>query len=337
MTERAEHGRSRIGETLGPYRLVERIFAGEVVDTYVAQMQAGHGFERLVALRCPKPNADANSRAYGILYSEASVGALVQHPNVLSARGVHLSEDGVPYVTTPYFESVSVQRLWQVLRQKKERMPLALGLTVGRELCSALRHIHGVRAAGNGTSVLLHHGLTPDAVQLTFEGDVLVSGLEGVTWSESTTRQPHPRTAFVAPERSRGDYGVRGDLFAIAGILYFLVNGKEPKSASSGPYTMHPTLPAGAPEAFQALMYRAMHVDPARRFSSALKFQIELEDFAALYQLGLSKVQLGRYINAHVERPAPVDALERFVNRETLELAAVDTQSADARRDGDEP
>ena len=293
--------RSRVGDTVGPYRLLECISSGDVIDTYVAHMQAGLGFERVVVLRCPTKAAEADAKAYGALRSEASIGALLQHPNVLSAREVRLS-DGVPFVTLPYFESVSLQRLWTVLRREKERMPLALGLTVGRELCSALRHLHRVKAPKKApTSVLVHHGLTPDAVEVTLEGDVLLSRLEEAVWSDSDEGFRYARTAFVAPERMLGQYGVRGDLFAVAAILYALVNGKAPSSvpASADSCSMSPTLPSGAPEAFQELMQRAMHVDPAHRFSSALEFQLALEDFAALHQLSLSKVSLGRYLARH--------------------------------------
>ncbi len=293
----ANERRTRVGKSLGPYLLVDLLRAGAFVDTYVAQFRGRHGFGKTVRLRCPARGAEKSERAAAVLMSEARIGAYVQHPNLSAPDRIHESVEGLLFTTTLYAERVPLARLWEAPPPMLP-LPLPLALTIGRDLCSGVHHLHERLRAGRASADGLYPAITPETVELTFEGGVVLS-----TFHEAVgpVEMDDAYAALVAPECRRGQRDARSDVYSIGALLYLIANGKEPQAAGGMSFDPVPTLPRGAPETLRLVLQRAMDPDPRARFSSVLELRLVLEDLATWNRIGLSNIQLGKFLNQCID------------------------------------
>lgn len=131
------------------------------------------------------------------------------------------------------------------------------------------------RAAGVG-----HGALHPRDIFVTPE-EARASGFGVVDALERAGLRAPVRRPYTAPERIDGrDWGVAADIFSLAVIAYELLTARRPSGlgAEIGALTGAP-IQAHADKMF-AVLSRAMDVDPARRFGSALAFAGALEGAA---------------------------------------------------------
>ena len=201
---------------------------------------------------------------------EACLLAQVRHPNVVAVYGA----DTIDGRTGIWMELVSGQTLKSLLEQHGPFSPDEAAL-IGRDLCRALAAVHqkgfvhgdikaqNVMRGAGGRTVLMDFGagdgISDEAVQ---RGPVVAS------------------PAYVAPEVLAGSPPtVRGDLYSLGVLLYYLVTGRFPVVADSlsalreahaqGQRHLlrdaRPDLPAG----FVQVIDRATASDPAARPESA--------------------------------------------------------------------
>ena len=134
----------------------------------------------------------------------------------------------------------------------------------------------------------------------------------------------------MAPEQCRSEpLDRRSDIFSIGIILYELTVGRRlfqaeteiaiiQKITSGGfppPTSVHPSYPGE----LEAIVMRALQLNPDARYSTARDLQIDLEEFAREYKLAISSARLGRFmeelfdedqrrmpVSTNLPRPEPV-------------------------------
>jgi hypothetical protein len=221
-----------------------------------------------VALKLLKRGVGTADLSVRIVH-EARKLARVRHPNVVSIHGAD-SHDGQVGFWMDLVEGVT-------LAEQVRTGPLSAGEAthVGREVCRALAAVHKakivhrdvkaqnvMRASDDGRILLMDFG----AGEFVDEAPVS-SGAQGTP-------------LYLAPEiLFGGNASVQSDIYALGVLLFFLVSGTFPVAAASVPDLIeaHRTgerrplrdLRPDLPEAFIALVERAIDRDPARRFASA--------------------------------------------------------------------
>jgi serine/threonine protein phosphatase PrpC len=281
--------RASLDLALAPLPLIEMPAIGQRIDGFLLQSQISDGrYSRLftaldeqsgarLVMKFPHRRAATEPETKAAFLREAWIGARLRSPWL--GRVIE-PEDGRAsclYTLMPFYEG-------ETLEARLNRGP-AIGLEEGRDIGLKLgRGIAALHRAG-----IIHRDIKPDNVLLLKEGglklvDFGVARLPGL---EDFPLAEIPGTAsYMAPELFAGDPGGEGsDLFALGVTLFRLFTGHYPfgeiepfsHPRFSRPDSLakyRPDLPAW----LDALLARALAVDPEKRPGDVLEFVLTLED-----------------------------------------------------------
>ena len=242
---------------------------------------------RKVALKVVGTGASDPGAAARML-REARVIARLEHPGIVPVHDAGTLPDGRMFYA---MKRVDGRRLDQMAAAS----PLPERLRIFQKVCEAVAfaHAHGV----------LHRDLKPENVMVGPFGEVLVMdwGIAKVLddASEATPAPPHAAApsataegtivgtpAYMAPEQAAGRSGAVGpatDVYALGGLLYFLLTGRPPFDGDAARRRAlgEPGLPpapagAGVPRPLEAVAARAMATEPPQRYASAEELAAEV-------------------------------------------------------------
>jgi eukaryotic-like serine/threonine-protein kinase len=246
----AEHG---AGHTRwGHLVLLDKVGEGAFGEVYRAR---DPWLDREVALKLLK-----TSVAEGVLpdriVREARTLARLRHPNVVVVYGADI-HDGRPGL---WMEFVRGHTLGQIV-EAQGPFSASEAATIGQEICRALSAVH---AAG-----LVHQDVKAQNVMRESGGRLVLMdfGAGGTP-------------IYLAPEVLKGSCpSIASDVYAVGVLLFHLVTGRYPLSGSSlrDLEEAHATrarvrladVRADLPDAFVAVVERALHPVAAERFASA--------------------------------------------------------------------
>ncbi len=259
-------------EKIGKYRITGVIgegVSGIVYKAFDASLQ------RVVAVKSLHLNLPVDSRAArafaGRLGEQASAISRINHPGIVSIHQVD-EADGRAFIAMEHVAGLNLAQWLSVTPLP----PQAALLQVMDQLLEALECAH---AAG-----IRHGDVKLSNVLITSAGLVKVSDF-GLARSEGRSGA----AAGVAPEYLSGrliDHRV--DIYAAGAILYRMLVGRDPYSNSlvdtaadalTGTLRLPSTIAeAQRPPVFDAVVSRALRLDPSQRFSSAAEFRDALRD-----------------------------------------------------------
>jgi len=267
------------GTRIGPYIVLDRLGRGGMGEVFLG---SDPRLQRKVALKCViRSLAGAGEERQRILH-EARAAARVNHPNVATIHDILEVEDRA-FIVMEYVEGESL-----AARLKRERLPVAAIVDIGRQLASALAAAH---AKG-----VVHRDLKPANIQLTPDGhakvlDFGIANAPRVTASSSavtggpqalhtTVRVGQPGTPpYMSPEQLLGRaVDERSDIFSLGVVLFEMATGRRPFRGDDH-LTLIVEQANGAPRADAAdprvprpladVIAKMLHVEAAERFESA--------------------------------------------------------------------
>lgn len=211
-------------ESAGPYRLLREIGRGGMGVVYLAGRADGV-YEQKVAVKVMKRGVDTDE-ILARFRLERQILARLQHPNIARIFDGGVVADGRPFFAMEYVEGEPITSWCDGRRASlEERLRLFF------EVCEAVRHAH--------RNLVVHRDLKPSNILVSSSGEVklLDFGIaklldeEGEAGSDTVTRVGArvltPR--YAAPEQIRGEPATTAtDVFALGGILYELLTGRDP-------------------------------------------------------------------------------------------------------------
>jgi serine/threonine protein kinase/tetratricopeptide (TPR) repeat protein len=225
---RDDFAATRVGTSLGGYRLEAVLGAGGMGTVYLASAEAASeavaAGER-VAVKVFHPHLAARERFTARFLREADLGRRVRHANVVRTLDAGEAVESDRPVRFLVMEHVEGRTLREVL-DELGRLPEELVRHVGRETARGLAAIHAAGA--------VHRDLKPENVIVTNEHVVKVMDL-GVARLDDAATLSEPG-AFIgslrygAPEQVRrnGEIDARADLHALGLLLHELATGERP-------------------------------------------------------------------------------------------------------------
>jgi serine/threonine protein kinase len=210
-----------VGQTLGHYRIVERIGAGGIGEVYRAHDEH---LDRDVAIKVLPSDALSDKSSRRGFRKEALALSKLNHPNIATIYDFD-TQQGVDFLVMEYISGATLSEKLAG-RPLPEKEIIALGTQLAEGLSAA--HERGV----------VHRDLKPGNLRLTTDGrlKVLDFGLARLlapttteAETESMTQDVMGTLPYMAPEQLLGkEIDARTDIHAAGSVLYEMAAGQRP-------------------------------------------------------------------------------------------------------------
>jgi serine/threonine protein kinase len=218
-----------MGESIAQYNVLERLGVGALGDVYRARdLKIG----RTVALMTPSPELVAEPASRAKFLEDARLATTLNHPNIATLFDV-VEKDGRSYLAYEFAAGPS-------LREEMGGRPVNV-----RRAVELAAQIADALAEGHSRG-LVHGDLRPENVVVTPKGSPKILNFGLSTWTdggraraaaasaEGLGTDPQGVAAYLSPEQAIGaTIDARSDLFSLGVILYEMVTGRNPFSAST--------------------------------------------------------------------------------------------------------
>jgi serine/threonine protein kinase len=259
------------GETIDGFTLKVLLSEGQYTRLFGAidEVEGGE-----VALKFPKPQVGTVAAYRAAFVREAWVGARVHSPWLGRIIELPPGRQTCLYTVMPLYQG-------ELLESRLTRRP-AIGLEEGRNIAVKLaRAVAALHRAG-----VIHRDIKPDNIILEAEGSLKLIdlGVVRVPGQETSPPEEIPGTAgYTAPEMHAGEPGNEAtDVYALGVTMFRAFTGEFPfGNPEISPRRERPKLLSDLrpdlPAWLQAVLARAIAVNPAERFHDVTEFAVEIE------------------------------------------------------------
>jgi tetratricopeptide (TPR) repeat protein len=209
---------ARIGERIGPYRVVALIGRGGMGCVYRAERDDG-AFRRTVAIKVLETGTGTHALAR--FRDERQILARLAHPNIVRLVDGGTTDDGVPYLVMDLVAGIPVTAF-------ANELPVAACIELVIAMCDALEYAHGLG--------VIHRDIKPSNILVGDAGPQLVDFGIAKLAGPTVEREASTRTGaalltpeYASPEQARGEpVSAATDLYSLGAVLYELLAHRRP-------------------------------------------------------------------------------------------------------------
>jgi eukaryotic-like serine/threonine-protein kinase len=278
------------------YHITRKLGEGGMSYVYQAQeIETG----RAVAVKILIPRLSRDPASVERLRREATIATRLNHPHVCPILRLGETSDRLLYLVMPFLEGEPLSEH----ETRRGPFPLSDGIPLLVQMCHGLGHAHDLQ--------IVHRDLKPENIMLVPD-PALPTGFRAVVmdFGLAKERRAGPDVVkltatgivlgtpeFMSPEQIRGkQLDGRSDIYALAVLAFELFTGQLPFTGKSAQETMIARLrgaplqlravKADLPAKLEAVISKALAVDPAERYGSMAELAHAFEASATTGVLG---------------------------------------------------
>ncbi len=214
----------RVGQHVGPYRLLRPIGRGGMGQVFLA-VRDDEAFKQYVAVKVIRRGLDTEDILHRFR-TERQILASLNHPNIARLLDGGATDDGLSYFVMEYIEGVPIHTYCDTHRLSiEDRLRLFQGV------CAAVHYAH--------QNLIVHRDLKPSNILVTPDGvpklldfgiaKFLNPNLPGYTVPMTRTELRVMTPEYASPEQIRGEtLTTASDVYALGVLLYELLTGQRP-------------------------------------------------------------------------------------------------------------
>jgi len=208
----------------GKYQLLRRLGVGGMAEVFLARVSQGGVFERPIVIKRVLPHLNSNQSFTRMFLDEVRISASLQHANIVQVFDFGQIRDDY-YLALEYVQGRSLYQVLTALRDRGQRMPPALVVGIGVELCRALDYAHERKDPDGRPMGIVHRDVSPTNILLSFQGEVKLVDFGIATAADrlfqTTTGGVKGKCSYMAPEQVNGELITQQtDVFALGVVLY---------------------------------------------------------------------------------------------------------------------
>jgi serine/threonine protein kinase len=276
---------------LSDFEILRTLGAHDGITSYLAEKHGAFGFVKRVMLKvADRPVGEGRDVALR-LSDEARLGMRLFHPNLLQTLDLGRDEDRF-FLVREWVEGVGLRRLMHRTWGRGESLPTTAVLRIAIGICRVLDYLHGLNARPWAPAGIVHRGVAPSNILLSYAGEVRLANLFMARGpGRRAAGAPHVGgmrliPAFTAPEVAAGRRAEpTADVFGIGVVLYECLLGPDSLGGatdsdwqrSRDDETMARALEAAEiGDDLREVLLRATHPDPELRYVSAAHLKDDL-------------------------------------------------------------
>ena len=303
---------SRVGERVGPYRLLRELGHGGMGTVYLAE-RADEQYHAQVAIKFVR-DAGVSGELERRLRAERQILAGLTHPNIAWLLDGGTAADGTPYLVMEYVDGEPIDA-WCDGRG----LGLEGRLALFQRVCTAVQYAH--------QGLVVHRDLKPSNILVTADGtpklvDFGIAKLLAGGDADTTGTLRLLTPAYGAPEQARGArITVATDVYSLGAVLFKLLTGRTPIDLGGAtPGEIERRIAEDAPPAPSAvaerpewrrrlrgdldtIVLKALRKEPERRYASVEQLAEDLrrhtQRLPVLARPDTLAYRAGRFVRRH--------------------------------------
>jgi len=296
---------------VGRYELIRRIGEGGMAEVFLAQRTGIEGFAHLCVVKTILPRFASDTDFVEMFFDEARITVELQHPNIV--RVFDLDRDvELVYLAMEFVDGMDVLSMLVDCEELGVTVPFGAALFIISETLKGLHFAHSARDIHGNSLGLVHRDISPGNILLGINGSVKLSDF-GVARASISRREEEPglivgKLRYFAPELLMGgEASSSSDIFAV-GVCLFEMLSMEPLFPPAENAIQHQLFlrswspekmleaHLNFPDGIDEILLRALAVDPADRYRTALEFMEDVTDLAHESQIRLGDQTMIRFL-----------------------------------------
>jgi eukaryotic-like serine/threonine-protein kinase len=235
--------RAQLPAAIGKYPVRARLGSGATSEVFLAYDEFNNRDVAIKRVRTDLGGDERDAHYQRCFFAaEAALVGRLQHPNVVQIFDA-VAEADASYLVMEYVPGVTLRRFCRA----HTLLPLEQVVEIGFKCAMALGYVY--------RQGLIHRDVKPANLLAVMSGhqvvDVKVSDFGSVLNLGSDRTQVYRvgSLAYMSPEQLDGDaLDSRADIYGLAAVMYHLITGRPPFTATQQPALMHQIHHADAPD-----------------------------------------------------------------------------------------